>query len=123
MPPCRRKGGEDGGRQLEHQSNHAANQELQSASEAFAQESLSWQHSEQLASSQNVRLAQAEQFERQNSMISRLEQQAESRHIAQMSELRHSAQLKFQEQETRTHSLEEELIRLQGELIRSSSQC
>ena len=56
-------------------------------------------------------------------MISRLEQQAELRHITQMAEFRHAAQLKFQEQETRTHSLEEELVRLQGELIRSSSQC
>ena len=90
------------------------------AKDMFVQESRSWMQSEQLALSQNVRLAQGEQFECENSMASQLEQQAELRHIQQIAELRHVAQLKFQEQETRTHTLEEELVRLQGELIRSA---
>ena len=109
---------EAGIRQMELNADCAARLEMQSAKAAFEQESFSWIHSEQAASSLFALQSHAER----ESMISNLEQQAEGRHVAQMAELRYSAQLKFQEQENRAHSLEEELVRLQGELIRNS-QC
>ena len=72
--------------------------------------------------SDKFRLVEFEQFEREHILITRLEQQAELRHGQQVTELRLAAQASIHSQETRSRALEQELVRLQGELIHSS-QC